>query len=75
MKFKTLLIINSVFAFFAGIACILMPVQLLASYGICLIPMGVVIYQFWGTALIGLGMLTWFSRNITESDLQKAIAL
>ena len=75
MEFKTLLISNSVFAFIGGIACLLLPAQLLSSYGIILIPMGLVIYQFWGTALIGLGMLTWFARNIKDSDLQKAFVL
>lgn len=75
MKFKTLLIFNSVLAFISGIACILVPAQLLSSYGIMLIPMGLVIYQFWGTALIGLGMLIWFVRNIKDPDLQKAFAL
>jgi hypothetical protein len=75
MKFKTLLTINSVLAVVAGIACVLVPAQLLASYGISLVPMGLVIYQFWGAALIGLGMLTWFARNIKESELQKTFAL
>jgi len=31
--------------------------------------MGLVIYQFWGAALIGLGMLTWFARSVRESAL------
>lgn len=75
MKFKTLLTINSVLAFFAGVACVLVPAQLLSSYGVSLVPMELVIYQFWGAALIGLGMLTWFARNIKEPALQKTFAL
>jgi hypothetical protein len=75
MKFKILLIINSAFAFVSGIACVLIPAQLLASYDVSLAPMGLVIYQFWGAALIGLGMLTWFARSIKESALQRRIAI
>ena len=75
MKFKTLLTINSTLAFVTGIACVLMPAQLLASYNVSLAPMGLVIYQFWGTALIGLGLLTWFARSVRESALQRKFAL
>jgi hypothetical protein len=75
MKFRTLLTINSILAIVAGIACVLAPAQLLSSYGVSLIPMGLVIYQFWGATLIGLGMLTWFARNIKGSELQKTFAL
>ena len=75
MKFKTLLIINAVIAFSTGIACVLIPASLLLTYGVTLTPMGLIIYQFWGATLIGIGMLTWFARNIRESGVQKAFAL
>jgi hypothetical protein len=75
MKFKILLTINSALAFVSGIACVLMPAQLLTSYDVSLAPMGLVIYQFWGAALIGLGMLTWFARSVRESALQRKFAL
>ena len=75
MKFKTLLTINAILAFASGIACVLIPGQLLASYGIRLIPMGMVIYQFWGATLIGLGLLIWSTRKLEAPDFQKKIAL
>ena len=75
MKFKTLLTINSALAFVSGIACVLMPAQLLASYDLSLAPIGLVIYQFWGAALIGLGMFTWFARGVRESALQRRFAM
>jgi hypothetical protein len=75
MKFKTLITINSVLAFAAGLACVLLPTQLLANYGVILAPMGIVIYQFWGTALIGIGLLSWFVRDIDELALQRKLAI
>ena len=75
MKFKTLLTINATLAFASGNAFVLMPVQLLAQYDVSLPPMGLVIYQFWGAALIGNGMLTWFARSIKEFALQRRFAL
>lgn len=75
MKFKTLLTIFSVFAFVAGLICVLAPAQMLSSYGVSLIPMGYVVYQFWGSTLMGFGMLSWFARNIEDPALQKKFTL
>lgn len=75
MKYRTLLTVNSGLAIVFGIACVLMPAQLLANYDVSLAPMGLVIYQFWGAALIGLGLLTWFARSVNESALQRKYGL
>lgn len=75
MKFKTLITINAAIMFITGMACIAMPARLLANYGVTLAPMGLVIYQFWGATLVGLGLLTWFARNVKETALQRTFAL
>lgn len=75
MKFKSLLTIFSVVAFVAGLACVLAPAQMLSSYGVSLVPIGYIVYQFWGSTLMGLGMLSWFARNIEEPALQKKFAV
>ena len=59
----------------SGIAFILIPGQILASYGIRLSLMGEVIYQFWGATLVGLGLLTWRVRPFKAPEFQKKIAL
>ena len=74
MEFRTLLLINAVIAIPVGIACILAPAQLLGTYGVMLPPMGLVVYQFWGAFLLGLGMLTWSVRKTEERGAQRAIA-
>jgi hypothetical protein len=75
MGFGTLLLVNAVVAVLAGIACILAPAQLLATYGVSLTPMGLVVYQFWGAALVGVGLLTWIARTAEKPGSQRAIAL
>lgn len=75
MKFKVLLTVNSVLALVTGIACVLVPVQLLAHYEVTLSPMGLVVYQFWGATLFGLGMLIWIARAINDRVLQRRISL
>jgi hypothetical protein len=75
MKFTILLTINAVLATVSGLACVLFPTHLLKCYGVSLSTMGLVVYQFWGTALIGVGMFTWFARVITDITLQRKFAL
>ena len=74
MRFESLLLVSAVIAVPMGVACILAPAQLLATYGVALAPMGLVIYQFWGAFLLGLGMLAWSARKITDRGVQRAIA-
>ena len=35
--------------------------------------MGIVIYQFWGAGLVGLGLLAWATRNIGDGGTQNAV--
>lgn len=74
MSFRTLLAINALIAVLMGAACVLASAQLIGSYGIALTPMGLVVYQFWGATLIGLGLLTWLARFIETRGTQRALA-
>ena len=74
-KFKILLTINAVLAAVSGIACMVMPDQLLAHYDVNLPSMGLVVYQFWGATLLGLGLLIWLFRDTSDHNLQWKISL
>lgn len=74
MKFRTLITVSSILAFITGLACVLIPTQLLANYDVSLAPMGIVIYQFWGVSLIGIGLLSWCVRDTNELILQRKLA-
>ena len=73
MKIKALFIINAILALVMGVACVIAPAQLLSSYDVTLSPMGLVIYQFWGAALVGMGLLIWLTRNIQERKIKRAL--
>jgi hypothetical protein len=75
MIFRNLLAINAVIAVPMGFACMLAPARLLAAYGVSLPPMGLVVYQFWGVTLVGLGLLSWFARSTEPLGVQKAMAV
>lgn len=75
MNFRLLLTMNALLSIVSGIACVLFPAKLLSNYGLTLMPMGVIIYQFWGSTLIGLGLLIWMARNSKELKTQRLLAL
>lgn len=75
MTFKTLATIQAVSMVLGGAACTAMPATMLANYGLTLSPLGLLIYQFWGVSLLGLGALTWSVRAVVAAPIQRAAAL
>lgn len=71
MKFKTLTTVLSVVAVINGLGCFFAPEMMLASFGVTLPPMGLVVYQFWGSTMIGLGLMLWFARVVEDGKTQK----
>ncbi len=75
MKFPTLLTINAVVALVYGICFVLVPSTVLSIYGIAEGPSQQLMSQFFGVALISLGLLSWFVKNVTDSSAQRAVVL
>ena len=75
MKFQTLLTINAVVALVYGIAFVLVPSTVLSIYGITTGPGELIMSQFFGVALIALGLLTWLIRAVTDASAQRAVVL
>ncbi len=75
MVFRAFLSIYAVLAALAGATLILAPEFALAGFGVTLSPMGLVIYQFWGAALMGLGLMAWAARATEAPGPRRAFAL
>ena len=73
MKLKVLFIITAIVSIVFGVVFVIIPAQLYSLYGIesgaGLNYMG----QLFGAALIGIGLISWQSRNAADSDARKAI--
>jgi len=74
MKLKVLFIANTVVSVPFGIGSVLAPHLFLSLFGATLGPAGAVMMQYGGAWLIGLGLLTWFTRNAAESEAGRGIA-
>jgi hypothetical protein len=73
VKLKTLFIANTVVSLPFGIGCVLAPRWFLSLFGATLGPAGTLMMQYGGAWLIGIGLLTWFTRNSTESEARRGI--
>jgi hypothetical protein len=75
MKLGVLFTVNAVIAAVFGCGFIVVPVQLLAVYGVGLTPGTVVVSRLFGAALFGYGVLSWQARAAAPSDALRAIVL
>ncbi|MGD8473189.1 MAG: hypothetical protein PVH95_00015 [Anaerolineae bacterium] len=74
MKLKVLFIANTIVSVPFGIGSVLVPHLFLSLFGATLGPAGEVMMQYGGAWLIGLGLLTWLTRNAAESETGRGIA-
>ena len=75
MKLSNLLIINAILTLIYGIGFVLVPAAVWSIYGMTPSPGMSLAGQFFGVALIGIGLVTWFARNVVDSAAQRAIIL
>ncbi len=75
MRLRALLMIAAVIATVFGVAFVVAPGALLSIYGVTLDKAGTLVAQLLGASLIGLAVLDWFARNVTDPEAQRAVAL
>jgi hypothetical protein len=75
MKLKTLFMINTVIAIVYGICFVLIPTRVLLIYGLTAGAGEVLMGQYFGVALIGIGLITWLVKNVTERNATGAVIL
>jgi len=75
MKFSTFMVIYAVISAAFGLGFVLMPGQILPIYGVEPDTALRLIGQFFGAALISLAILSWLTRNLSDSEARRAIIL
>ena len=69
MKLKGLLIFKAIVSLLNGIALLVVPSRYLALIGVSLGVEGAIAARFFGTLLIGIGLICWFSKDGTRSTI------
>lgn len=75
MKLKTLLVFNAIVALVYGVGFVLVPATVLTLYGATVSPSANLVGQLFGVTLIGVGLICWLARNVTDPGSQRAIVL
>ncbi len=76
MQFRTMMIIKAVVCLCFGVLILLAPAFSYSLFlGLSLDPGGAFAARQYAVGMLGIMLITWFGRNVPESDVRWAIAL
>ena len=75
LKLKHLFTLNAVISTFFGLSLLFMPIRLFEFYGQQLNALDATTARMWGTAIVGFALITWFFRNLPDSEARRKIVL
>jgi len=75
MNYRIVFLINAFLAALLGLGFLIVPGRILSQFGVDGYAATKLISQFFGTAMLGLGLLLWFARDVTEANLQKGMGI
>lgn len=75
MKLRIFLIINAIIMLCQGAYAMLLPAIVLSQYGVSRGPVETFMAQYAGLGTFVMGLLAFFSRNITDHKAQRAVIL
>ena len=75
MTSRTLLTITAVVAILYGLAFVLIPDTINALYGVPSAPHIALYTRFFGSALLGLGVITWFAKDFRSWDVIRGVLI
>jgi hypothetical protein len=75
MSAKLFLTIAAVLGILYGLAFVFIPSQIAPIYGVPIDPHTSLETQFFGSALIGLGVVFWFARDFRDWDAVKGVLI
>ena len=75
MTSKNYLLIAAVVAVLYGLAFVLMPGPFTALYGAPPEPHTIIAAQYFGSALIGLGVVYWFAKDFADQSAARGVLM
>lgn len=76
MNRSTFMIIAAIVALVFGVGFLLVPAQVMSIYGTTLDLPGMFIGRYFGSALLGIGLMTWMARKAqADNEALKAVVL
>lgn len=75
MSYRLLFILNALVAAVFGGAFLVVPTMALQRFGVDEYASTKLVLQFFGTALLTVGLLAWFAKDVTEGGVQKGMGI
>ena len=75
MNYRIMFLINAFIAVLLGLGFLVLPDRILGQFGVDGYAATKLLSQFFGTAMLGLGLLLWFAKDVTEANLQKGMGI
>ena len=75
MRLNVLLLVSALIAGVFGVAFVVASGPLLSVYGVTLDKAGTLVAQLFGASLIGVAVLNWLARNVTDPDARRAVVV
>jgi len=75
MNYRIMFLINAFIVVLLGLGFLLLPQKILGQFGVDGYAATKLLSQFFGTALLGLGLLLWFAKDVTDTNLQKGMGI
>jgi hypothetical protein len=75
MSYRTLFMLNSFVAFLLGGAFLAVPAMAIDQFGVDSYTSTRMMAQFFGTAMLTLGLLLWFARDIPSDAVQRGMGI
>lgn len=75
MNYRIIVMINAFIAALLGLGFLVVPGKILDQFGVDEYAATKLISQFFGTAMLGLGILLWFAKDVAEVNLQKGMGI
>ena len=75
MNYRIMLLVNALIAVLLGLGFLIVPNRILTQFGVDGYAATKLISQFFGTAMLGLGLLLWFAKDVTDANLQKGMGI
>jgi hypothetical protein len=75
MNYRIVFLINAFIAVLLGLGFLVVPNRILGQFGVDGYAATRMLSQFFGTAILGLGLLLWFAKDVTDANLQKGMGI
>ena len=75
MNFRIMFLINALIVALLGLGFLVIPERILGQFDVDVYAATKLAAQFFGTALLALGLLLWFAKDVSEENLQKGMAI